>query len=340
LQSAHTRNSAAQEGADISRNEGRSRPVRIARTQSRGPKRLFLREGNWRKGRPLHHLVSGRYPWFEDIAVRADRDRGRSESQSRGLGPQRVSCYYLGPMSEKRFSGKAALVTGAGKRIGRSIALRLAAEGASVAVNYSKSRAEAERVAAEINATGGCAVAIRADVSRRADVEELFANVDKNFGRLDILVNNAGIFFPAKFEELTDEQWDRIQNTNLKSQFLCSQIAVPMLRRAGRGHIINISSLGAFLAWPSYTHYCVSKAGSVMLTKCLAVALGPEILVNSVAPGTIAFPGEPPHENFIRRVPVHRTGTGEDIADAVVYLASSKFVTGQVIAVDGGRLLV
>ncbi len=243
-------------------------------------------------------------------------------------------------MSEKQFSGKVALVTGGGKRIGRSIALRLAAEGAAVAVNYNESRAEAEDVAAQINATGVRAIAIRADVSCRSDVEELFATVDRNFGRLDILVNNAGIFFPAKFEELTDEQWDRIQDTNLKSQFLCSQAAVPLLRRASGGHIINISSLGAFLAWPSYTHYCVSKAGSVMLTKCLAVALGPEILVNSVAPGTIAFPGEAPHENFIQRVPVHKTGTGEDVADAVVYLASSNFVTGQVIAVDGGRLLV
>lgn len=243
-------------------------------------------------------------------------------------------------MSDKKFAGKVALVTGAGKRIGRSIALRLAAEGAAVAVNYSKSRAEAEGVAAEINKNGGRAVALQADVGRRGDVETLFAAVDQEFGRLDILVNNAGIFFPAKFEDLTEEQWDRIQNTNLKSQFLCSQAAASMLRRAGGGHIINISSLGAFLVWPSYTHYCVSKAGSVMLTRCLAVALGPEIRVNSIAPGTITFPGEPPHENFIKLAPLHKTGTGDDVADAVIYLASSNFVTGQVIGVDGGRALV
>jgi len=238
------------------------------------------------------------------------------------------------------FSGKVALVTGAGIRIGRSIALRLAAEGADVAVNYSKSKAEAEAVAAEIAALGRRGVPMRADVTKRAEVRKLFASIDKEFGRLDILVNNAGIFFPAKFEEITDEQWDRIQDTNLRSQFLCCQAAVPMMRRMGGGRIVNISSLGGFLAWPQYTHYCVSKAGSIMLTKCLAAALGPEILVNSVAPGTIAFPGEPPHENFIRRAPAHKTGTGEDIADAVVYFASSDFVTGQVLAVDGGRLLV
>jgi NAD(P)-dependent dehydrogenase (short-subunit alcohol dehydrogenase family) len=243
-------------------------------------------------------------------------------------------------MSEKPLLGRVALVTGAGVRIGRSVALRLAAEGADVAVNYLHSRAEADEVVAKIKAMGRRAIATQADVSRRPEVEKMFAAVDKEFGRLDILVNNAGIFFPVKFEELTEEQWDRIQNTNLKAQFLCGQAAVQMLRRVGGGHIINISSVGGFLAWPLYTHYCVSKAGVMMLTKCMAAALGPEILVNSVAPGTIAFPGEPPHENFVQRAPLHKTGKGEDIADAVVYLASSNFVTGQVIAVDGGRLLV
>jgi NAD(P)-dependent dehydrogenase (short-subunit alcohol dehydrogenase family) len=112
------------------------------------------------------------------------------------------------------------------------------------------------------------------------------------------------------------------------------------MKRQGRGRIINISSLGGLLAWPGYTHYCVSKAGVIMLTRCLARALAPEILVNSVAPGTIQFPGEDPDEDYIQRVPLHRTGTGEDIADAVAYLAATEFVTGQIIAVDGGRMLV
>jgi pteridine reductase len=148
------------------------------------------------------------------------------------------------------------------------------------------------------------------------------------------------MFFAAKFEELTDEQWDRIMDGNLKSQFLCAQAATPIMKKHGRGRIINISSLGGLLAWPSYTHYCVSKAGVIMLTRCLARALGPEILVNSVAPGTIQFPGEAPDQDYIQRVPLHRTGTGDDIADAVIYLATSNFVTGQIVAVDGGRLLV
>jgi NAD(P)-dependent dehydrogenase (short-subunit alcohol dehydrogenase family) len=242
--------------------------------------------------------------------------------------------------AEKALARQVALVTGAAKRIGRSIALRLAKEGADVVVNYATSKAEAEELTSEIQSLGRRAIALQADVSRRPDVHRMFAAVDKEFGRLDILVNNAGMFFQARFEELTDEQWDRIMNANLKSQFLCAQAAAPVMKRQGRGRIINLSSLGGILPWPAYMHYCVSKAGVIMLTRCLARALAPEILVNSVAPGTIQFPGEPPDQDYIKRVPLHRTGSGEDIADAVMYFATADFITGQVIAVDGGRTLV
>jgi NAD(P)-dependent dehydrogenase (short-subunit alcohol dehydrogenase family) len=242
-------------------------------------------------------------------------------------------------MAEQSLQGQVALVTGAGKRIGRSIALRLAAEGADVVVNYANSKAEAEAVARKIEGAGRKSIAVRADVSKRADVAAMFAVVMKSFGRLDILVNNAGEFFAAKFEDLTDEQWDGILNTNLKSQFLCAQAAAPIMKKQGHGRIINISSLGGLLAWPAYTHYCVSKAGVIMLTRCLARALAPEVLVNSVAPGTIQFPGEAPDEDYITRTPLHRTGTGDDIASAVVFFAKSDFVTGQIMAVDGGRQL-
>jgi len=237
--------------------------------------------------------------------------------------------------------GKVALVTGAAKRIGRSVALRLAEEGADVIVNYRGSKAEADEVVAQIAASGRRAAAIQADVAKKVDVTALFAAVTKEFGRLDILVNNAGMFFPAKFEELTEEQWDRILNANLKSQFLCSQAAAPMLRASGQGRIINFASLGGLLAWPAYTHYCVSKAGVIMLTRCLARALAPEITVNAIAPGTISFAGDAPEiaEDFIRRAPLARTGTARDIDDAVVFLAESAFVTGQVIVVDGWRSL-
>jgi NAD(P)-dependent dehydrogenase (short-subunit alcohol dehydrogenase family) len=244
-------------------------------------------------------------------------------------------------MSRPLLQGKVALVTGAAKRIGRSVALRLASEGADVIVNYRGSKAEADEVVAQIASAGRRALAIQADVAKRSDVVAMFATVEKEFGRLDILVNNAGMFFAAKFEELTEEQWDRILDTNLKSQFLCSQAAESMLRRGGQGRIVNFASLGGLLAWPSYTHYCVSKAGVIMLTRCLARALAPEITVNAIAPGTISFPGDRPElaEDYIQRAPLKKTGTAKDIEDAVLYLVQSSFVTGQVIVVDGGRTL-
>jgi NAD(P)-dependent dehydrogenase (short-subunit alcohol dehydrogenase family) len=248
---------------------------------------------------------------------------------------------HLVSESPSPLKGKVALVTGAAKRVGRSVALRLAAEGADIIVNYRSSRAEAQEVVTQIAATGRRAMAIQADVAKRADVLALFAAVEREFGRLDVLVNNAGIFFSAKFEELTEEQWDRILGANLKSQFLCSQTAAPMLRRSGAGRIINFASLGGLLAWPAYTHYCVSKAGVIMLTRCLARALAPEITVNAIAPGTISFPGDAPEiaEDYIRRAPLRRTGAPADIDDAVIFLAQSPFITGQVIVVDGGRTL-
>jgi len=244
-------------------------------------------------------------------------------------------------VSESPLAGKVALVTGAAKRIGRSVALRLASEGADVIVNYRRSKAEADEVVAQISATGRRAMAIQADVAKRTDVLALFATVEREFGRLDILVNNTGMFFPAKFEELTEEQWDTILDANLKSQFLCSQTAAPMLRLSGHGRIINFASLGGLLAWPAYTHYCVSKAGVIMLTRCLARALAPEITVNAIAPGTISFPGDAPEiaEDFVQRAPLLRTGGPEDIDEAVIFLAKSPFITGQVIVVDGGRTL-
>jgi NAD(P)-dependent dehydrogenase (short-subunit alcohol dehydrogenase family) len=242
---------------------------------------------------------------------------------------------------QSSLTGRVALVTGAAKRIGQSLALRFAAEGADVVVNYRGSKSEADEVVAQIVAMGRRAVALQADVAKRPEVLAMFAAVEKEFGRLDILVNNAGMFFPAKFEDLTEEQWDRILDTNLKSQYLCSQAAAPMLRRSGHGRIINFASLGGLLAWPNYTHYCVSKAGVIMLTRCLARALAPEITVNAIAPGTISFPGDAPEigEDFIRRAPLQRTGTAKDIDDAVLYLVQSSFVTGQIIVVDGGRTL-
>jgi 3-oxoacyl-[acyl-carrier protein] reductase len=248
-------------------------------------------------------------------------------------------------MRGKPLEGQVAVVTGAAKRIGKSIALRLAAEGAAVVVNYATSKADAEQVAREIASKGGRAIAVKADVTKRTEATAMMVAAEREFGRIDTLVNNAGVFFPAQFAELTEEQWDRAMNVNLKSQYLCAQAAAPLMKKQGRGRIVNLASVGGLLAWPKYTHYCVSKAGVIMLTRCLARALAPEILVNSVAPGTIEFPSDDVRQtahikDFVERVPLHRTGRGEDIADAVAYLAAADFVTGQTIVVDGGRTLV
>jgi NAD(P)-dependent dehydrogenase (short-subunit alcohol dehydrogenase family) len=235
--------------------------------------------------------------------------------------------------------GRVALVTGGAKRIGRSIVEKLAAEGADVVINYESSQTEAESLASDVRKLGRRALAIPANVARKQEVQRMFLTIEREFSRLDILVNNAGIFFVADFLELTEEQWDTIMSTNLKAQYLCAQAAAPLLKKSGHGRIVNISSLGGMLPWPKFTHYCVSKAGVIMLTRCLARALAPEILVNSVAPGTIQFPGEEPDEDYIRRAPLHRTGTGSEIADAVFFFVTSDFVTGQILAVDGGRSL-
>ena len=237
--------------------------------------------------------------------------------------------------------GKIALVTGASRGIGRAIAERLAQNGAQVAVNYSSHAKGAEEVVTAIKAAGGDAFAVRGDVGRVSDVVRLFDETIGHFGRLDILVNNAGMFQNVAFEKITDEQWNSMLATNLTSQFLCAQVAAPLLRKSGRGHIINLASLGGILAWPAHTHYCVSKAGVIMLTRCLARALAPEIIVNGIAPGTISFEGDAPEleADYIKRAPLRKTGKGSDIAEAVAFLATSEFITGQILVVDGGRSL-
>jgi|SRR5580658_1679036 NAD(P)-dependent dehydrogenase (short-subunit alcohol dehydrogenase family) len=235
--------------------------------------------------------------------------------------------------------GRVALVTGAARRIGRSVALRLAADGADIAFSYHHSKAEADSLVAEITALGRTAQAYEADVTHRDEVFQLVEAAGKMRGRLDVLVNNVGMFFGKPFEQLTEADWDTIMATNLKSQFFAAQAAAPLLRVSGHGSIVNFASLGGLLAWPNYVHYCVSKAGVIMLTRTLSRALAPEIRVNAIAPGTISFPDDATGiaEDFIRRAPLKRTGRPEDVAGAASYLAQADFVTGQVLVVDGGR---
>jgi len=233
---------------------------------------------------------------------------------------------------------RVVLVTGAAKRIGRGIALRLAREGARVAIHYGSSESEARRTAEEC---GGAPI-FRADLESVAAIERLFAEVGEHFGRLDGLVNNAARF--TRFDPLaiTERDWDFIHAVNLKAMFFsCQQAARFMLRQPGGGRIVNISSLGGLRPWAEHAHYCASKAGAIMLTKALAKAWAPRITVNSVAPGVIPFADiDERGKQMIEATPAQRGGTPDEIADAVVFfLTASDFTTGQVLAVDGGLSL-
>jgi 3-oxoacyl-[acyl-carrier protein] reductase/pteridine reductase len=229
---------------------------------------------------------------------------------------------------------KVVLVTGAAKRIGRSIALALAAEGARVAIHYNESETEARATASECND----AAIFRANLESVADIRRMFDEVAARFGRLDGLVNNAGRFTRVEPLEMEEVDWDFIHSINLKSVFFCCQAAAKIMLAGDGGRIVNLSSLGALKPWPDHAHYCASKAGVVMLTKALSRAWAPKISVNTVAPGVIPFDKiDERIERFIAATPAGRAGTGDEVAEAVLFfLKSTRFVTGQLIAVDGG----
>jgi NAD(P)-dependent dehydrogenase (short-subunit alcohol dehydrogenase family) len=229
---------------------------------------------------------------------------------------------------------RVILVTGSAKRIGRGIALRLAKEGARVAIHYQGSEAEARATAAEC----GNAPVFRANLERVSEIEKLFEDVERHFGHIDALVNNAARFTRKDPLALTEADWDFVHSVNLKATFFCNQQAARRMMAGDGGRIVNLSSLGGIRPWSQHAHYCASKAGVIMLTRALAKAFAPKVTVNSVAPGVIPF-GEPDDRvrRLIAKTPACRAGTANEIADAVVFfLTASNFVTGQVLAVDGG----
>jgi 3-oxoacyl-[acyl-carrier protein] reductase/pteridine reductase len=237
-------------------------------------------------------------------------------------------------------SNQLILVTGSAKRIGRGIALRLAAEGGRVLIHYHGSEAEARKTAEECNAAG----IYRANLEKVAEIQRMFAEIADQHGRLDALVNNAARFTRFDPLDITEADWDFIHSVNLKSVFFTAQAAAKlMLGRVGlpadlKGRIVNLSSLGGLRPWAEHAHYCASKAGVIMLTKALAKAWAPNITVNSVAPGVIPFDDiDERGLQMIRNTPAQRGGTPDEIADAVVFfLTASNFITGQVLAIDGG----
>ena len=226
------------------------------------------------------------------------------------------------------------LVTGAAKRIGRGIALRLAREGARVAIHYSGSEQEALATAAEC----GDAPVFRANLEQVSEIERLFTEVEQHFGRIDGLVNNAARFTRIDPLDITEADWDFIHDINLKATFFCCQQAARRMMAGEGGRIVNMSSLGGIRPWSEHAHYCASKAGVIMLTRALAKAFAPKVTVNSVAPGVIPFGHQDERiGRLIAATPTGRAGTADEIADAVMYfLTASNFVTGQLLAVDGG----
>jgi NAD(P)-dependent dehydrogenase (short-subunit alcohol dehydrogenase family) len=229
---------------------------------------------------------------------------------------------------------RRVLVTGAAKRIGRVIAIELSRRGFNVAIHYNTSRAEAEQVSRECNG----APIFQADLAKVEEIRRLFSEVRERFGLLDCLVNNAARF--TRFDPLaiTEQDWDFIHDVNLKATFFCCQEGARQMEEVGAGRMVNMSSLGGIRPWAHHVHYCASKAGVIMLSKALAKAFAPAITVNSVAPGVIAFDDiDAQTQQMIAATPMRRAGKAEEIADAVhFFLTAPDFITGQVLAVDGG----
>ena len=245
-----------------------------------------------------------------------------------------------------RLEGKVVLITGGGTGIGKAAALLLAKEGADITVNYSRSRAEADRTVSEIKRLGQKALAFCADVSDYATVKLMVDEVIRTFGRLDILINNAGatqFVAMTDLEGMTEELWDRILAVNLKGTFFCSRAAIPAMRANGGGQIINVSSISGFTGQGSCIAYAASKAAVINLTRALAVSQAPDIRVNAVAPGIVETRWISGMEAFADKhrdvTPLKRVAHPEDVANAIFGLAINEFVTGHTFVVDGGRTL-
>jgi pteridine reductase len=234
------------------------------------------------------------------------------------------------------------LITGAARRVGATLVRTLHGAGANLVVHYRKSAREAETLAAELNGARASSVAtVQADLLELERLPRLVETAIERFGALDILINNASTFYPTKIGEITPQSWDDLTGTNLKVPLFLSQAATPALRTS-RGLILNIVDIHALRPLRNYTVYCIAKAGLHMLTRSLAKELGPEIRVNGISPGPVLWPENQgdiqQREKIIERTTLKRMGEPADIArTALFFAASAPFITGQVLAVDGGR---
>jgi 3-oxoacyl-[acyl-carrier protein] reductase len=248
----------------------------------------------------------------------------------------------------RRLEGKVGLVTGGGTGTGCAICFALAAEGCSVVVNYSRSKKDAEETAEEISKLGSPCIAVKADVSRDAEVREMVGRTTKELGRLDVLVNCAGwtAFVSYKdLEALSEEIWERTLDVNLRGTFYCCRAAIPIMMKQGKGSIINIASIAGVTGTGSSIVYCASKAGILSLTRSLAISFAPEVQVNALSPGGIeatrwSVGQEEFNELGRRQTPMQRLASVEDIAEVVMFLAAGRhFMTGQNFVIDGGRVI-
>jgi 3-oxoacyl-[acyl-carrier protein] reductase len=248
------------------------------------------------------------------------------------------------------FSEEVAWVTGSSTGIGRASAVALAHQGCRVAVHYNRSEDEAREVIEQISSSGGEAMLVGGDVSDAGEVERMAREIEDRYGRLDVLVNNAGSLIERRnFSEMTEDLWDRVMSVNLKSVFLCSKAVLPMMKRQGRGRIINMTSVAARNGGgPGSAAYASAKGGVSTLTRAMAKELVSEnILVNGVAPGIITTPFHdrftPPdvRERMTAVIPIGREGTPEEVAGAVLFLASpwANYLVGEIIEVNGGQLM-
>jgi pteridine reductase len=240
-------------------------------------------------------------------------------------------------------SNKVALITGAAKRVGRTLALTLARNGFDIAFTYLSSQSEANSLVTEITSLNRRALSIRADLTHpEPAVADIHAAVTSHFNRLDVLVNNASLYLPADLAATTPALMHKLNAIHLESPLLLCQKFEPLLR-AARGHVVNMVDLLAERPWPQYLPYCASKAALANLTLGLARTLAPEVTVNGIAPGVVEWPHDYPlseREKYLKRVPLARAGTPEDVAAALLYFVTAgAYVTGQILRLDGGRSL-
>ena len=235
---------------------------------------------------------------------------------------------------------KVAMVTGGARRIGKAIVLALAERGCKLVVHYHQAESAAQATTRALRDAGHEATAVRADLSREAEVERMIAHAVDRFDRIDVLVNNAAIFFRTPIDTLDFDDWQRVMDVNLNGSFLCAHAVGLRMKARGWGHIVNIADVAGQNPWGDYVPYSVSQASLLALSQGLAIELAPEVMVNAVVPGPVLFDAETPADvrrREIGKTLLKRAGTPADVARLVVFVAESDYSTGAVFSVDGGR---